>query len=202
MTPAQLSSAHPGWTIFRSRGAAGDPAAWYATRDQRLSDAELYRGAAATLAADTPEELHALLVAQHDAGPLSPSDQELFAAVELPGTKAAVPMLRRWVRALCSGSSRRAGDLELIASEYATNALWHSASGLPGGRLRAEIQHSADNVRLTVYDGGPIGVSQTWPDEQLDEHGRGLMLVAAYADDYGDRRLPDGRHVAWALLNR
>ncbi|MFC9973754.1 ATP-binding protein [Spirillospora sp. NPDC127200] len=201
MTPAQLSAAHPGWTIFRSRGAAGDPAAWYATRDRRLSDTELYRGAAATLAADTPEQLHALLIAQGAIPPV-PADQELFAAVELPGTEAAVPTLRRWVRALLSGRCRQAGDLELIASEYATNALWHSASGLPGGLLRAEIQHDTERVRLTVYDNGPIGVPRTWPDDQLDEHGRGLMLVAAYADDYGAHRLPDGRHIAWAVLNR
>lgn len=121
--------------------------------------------------------------------------KEVLWGVDLPGTDEAVPVLRRWVRALVD-----VPGLELVASEYGTNALWHSASGLPGGRIRVELALGVSWVRLSVQDDGPKPVREEWNEECLDEHGRGLVLVQAHVDECGEFPTPEGKHVAWALI--
>jgi two-component sensor histidine kinase len=91
-------------------------------------------------------------------------------------------------------------DLELVACEYGTNALWHSASGLPGGRIHVELDVGAGWIRISVQDDGPKPVFDEWDPDCLDEHGRGLMLVQAHVDECGEHVTPEGAHVAWALL--
>ncbi|GAA3943859.1 hypothetical protein GCM10023085_27310 [Actinomadura viridis] len=91
-------------------------------------------------------------------------------------------------------------SLELVASEYGTSALWHSASGLPGGRIRAELAVGGEGVRISVQDDGPDPSGEGWDADRLDEHGRGLVLVEACADRSGEYTTPEGRHVMWALL--
>jgi anti-sigma regulatory factor (Ser/Thr protein kinase) len=112
----------------------------------------------------------------------------------------AVPLLRRWVRGLLAQVPEIAAGIELIASEYATNALWHSASGLPGGRVRAELVLTADSAQISVYDQGALDVRASGGDP--DEHGRGLVLVQGHSDKHGGGVLPDGRHLVWAVINR
>ncbi|MEV5569179.1 ATP-binding protein [Spirillospora sp. NPDC052269] len=200
MTPAQLAAAFPGWSVFRSQGPDGSSAAWYATRHRRLSDRELHRGRAATLVADTGDALAELL--GDDAGvPSVLPDELLFSCVEIPGQESGVPCVRRWARNLLADphTQNLAGDAELIVSEYVTNAIWHSASGLAGGRVRVELLLTAAVLRVTVYDDGP---TDTVAPDDADEHGRGLLLVAACSDDHGHRHLPDGQHLSWASVNR
>jgi anti-sigma regulatory factor (Ser/Thr protein kinase) len=128
---------------------------------------------------------------------------ELFGAVELPCTDLAVPLLRRWVRGLLAQAPEVVHGIELIASEYATNALWHSASGSPGGRIRAELLLAADSARISLYDQGALNERpSSGASDDPDEHGRGLVLVHGHADQHGGSVLPDGRHLAWAVLNR
>ena len=71
-------------------------------------------------------------------------------------------------------------ELLLLASELATNAIVHSRSGHPGRTftVRATL-YPGDYAWVEVVDlGGP------WvPDEQDEEHGRGLGIVAAVAGD-------------------
>ncbi|MEV3927458.1 ATP-binding protein [Actinomadura coerulea] len=119
--------------------------------------------------------------------------------IDAPGVTDAVPLLRRWVRLLLSAEPRMAEAFELIVSEYGTNALWHSASGAPGGRIRVELLVRSHQTLLTVLDDGP---ATTRMDEEVDpaEHGRGLLLADAYADETGQDDRADG-HAAWALIN-
>jgi serine/threonine-protein kinase RsbW len=71
-------------------------------------------------------------------------------------------------------------DVILLASELATNAILHSRSGHPGRTF---------TVRVTLYPGDytwveVIDQGGAWTgDEQDDEHGRGLAIVAAVAGD-------------------
>lgn len=120
--------------------------------------------------------------------------------VDVPGVTDAVPLLRRWVRLLLADDGKLTEAFELIVSEYGTNALWHSASGGPGGRIGAELCISRRQTRLTVLDDGPVPART---DEEVDpaEHGRGLILADAYADETGQYDCADG-HAAWALINR
>ncbi|WP_165950199.1 ATP-binding protein [Actinomadura sp. GC306] len=119
--------------------------------------------------------------------------------IDTPGVADAVPLLRRWVRLLLSAEPRLAEAFELIVSEYGTNAVWHSASGAPGGRIRVELLIGNRQTLLTVLDDGPVPVRT---DEEVDpaEHGRGLILADAHADETGQDDRADG-HAAWALIN-
>ncbi|MBA9001572.1 ATP-binding protein [Thermomonospora cellulosilytica] len=121
--------------------------------------------------------------------------------VDLPGTAEAVSLLRGWVRLVLTDVPQHVDAFELIASEYGTNALWHTASGGPGGRIRVELGVTADRIRLAVHDDGAPTASSKWAPECPDDHGRGLMLVAALADEHGRHATPTG-HVAWAAINR
>ncbi|MEW2353246.1 ATP-binding protein [Spirillospora sp. NPDC029432] len=121
--------------------------------------------------------------------------------MDVPGTEEAIPFLRRWVRLLLGDEPELAEAFELIASEYGTNALWHSASGAPGGRIRIEFCVDARRARLTVLDEGPVSEGGRAVPEDVDEHGRGLVLAGAYADQvgYGDSA---GGRAAWASIDR
>ncbi|QKW39952.1 ATP-binding protein [Actinomadura sp. NAK00032] len=126
-------------------------------------------------------------------------DDQLW-LVDVPGVTNAVSLLRRWIRLLLTDDTALTEAFELILSEYATNALWHSASGAPGGRIRAELCVSGRQTCLTVLDDGP---APSRIDQETDpvEHGRGLILAEAYADETGHYDSVDG-HAAWALINR
>ena len=63
-----------------------------------------------------------------------------------PGTPASVSEARAWVAGILAGFPA-AADAELMASELATNAVLHSASGLPGGLC---LNHGAGGPDLTI----------------------------------------------------
>jgi anti-sigma regulatory factor (Ser/Thr protein kinase) len=91
--------------------------------------------------------------------------------------------------------------LALIVSEYGTNALWHSRSGAPGGRIKVDLALTANQIRLTVLDDGRSALPTDWAPDCLGDHGRGLALVSAYANDHGYDDTPEG-HPAWAVVYR
>ncbi|MFE9428666.1 ATP-binding protein [Kitasatospora sp. NPDC006697] len=77
--------------------------------------------------------------------------------------------------------------LGLLVSEIATNALVHGVGGEdPQQRLtvEAEIAGRGGQLRVAVSDPG-CGVPEPGPAEEESEHGRGLLLVAAYAAAHG-----------------
>ncbi|GAA2442586.1 hypothetical protein GCM10010191_68640 [Actinomadura vinacea] len=121
--------------------------------------------------------------------------------VDVPGMNEAIPLVRHWVRLLLVDEPELAEAFELIVSEYGTNALWHSASGRPGGRIEVELCVGADQVQLVVRDDGPSALGSDRIPDDFDEHGRGLVLADAYADAVGHWDAPGG-HAAWALINR
>ncbi|MET9494850.1 ATP-binding protein, partial [Streptomyces sp. NPDC006552] len=77
----------------------------------------------------------------------------------------------------------RLDDVLLCVSELATNALLH---GVPPGRgFRLHIAMCAHRVvRIEVHDSGGGTVAAQVPRPEA-EHGRGLQLVAALADQWG-----------------
>jgi anti-sigma regulatory factor (Ser/Thr protein kinase) len=121
--------------------------------------------------------------------------------VDVPGVDEAISLVRRWVRLLLADDPELAEAFELIVSEYSTNALWHSASGRPGGRIEIELCVGPERVHLKVKDDGAAALNPDPSPDDVDEHGRGLVLASAYADAIGHRDTPAGL-VAWALINR
>lgn len=142
-------------------------------------------------------------------------------SITLPGFSCMVPVARSAVRALLLDSPR-ADDVELIASEFATNAIRHSHSR--GARFELTLDLAPDRVRIEVEDGGPFGYPgppkpdagrppyplhpwTTMHQEDLDrdraaeveDYGHGLAIIAFSSDKWGHSRYPD-RAVWWAEL--
>ncbi|MFF7752721.1 ATP-binding protein [Streptomyces sp. NPDC007971] len=85
----------------------------------------------------------------------------------------------------------RRGDVSLCVSELATNALVHGAP--PGRGFLLRLRYDGRLVRAEVHDSGP-GVPRV--AEDADEGGRGLLLVAALADEWGVAERRPGK-VVW-----
>jgi serine/threonine-protein kinase RsbW len=74
-----------------------------------------------------------------------------------------------------------AADAALMTSELVTNAIQHSASGLPCGHVTVRVQVSDGVVRVDVTDQGEM--PPCWPP--VHGLGQGLAIVAALADATG-----------------
>ena len=121
-------------------------------------------------------------------------------SVTYPGLPVAIPSVRRLVRDMLAASPR-VDDIELIASELITNALKHTAAGSPGGVFTLTIHRGSNWASIEVTDAGD-GFWQHNPDSHKvsNEHGRGLMIVTALADQFGHDADEYGQTV-WAEVS-
>ncbi|WP_231640767.1 ATP-binding protein [Nocardiopsis sp. NRRL B-16309] len=62
---------------------------------------------------------------------------------------------RRWAAGATRSVPSLSRPVALVTSELVTNALVHSASGLPGGTVRVELEHKPLHLVLSVTDNGP-----------------------------------------------
>jgi ActR/RegA family two-component response regulator len=90
------------------------------------------------------------------------------------------------------GCSDALDGLHLVVTELVTNAVLHARSACD---LR--LEHRAGTIRVEVVDGGG-----GTPDIQLadgdSEHGRGLLIVAAYSQAWGVYSTGQGHKGVWA----
>ncbi len=118
-----------------------------------------------------------------------------------PGTPESVPAVRRFVRAIL-GHSPRVDDLELIAAELATNAIRHTPSGQDGGTFTITIMQGPGRAWLEVTDLGTVPWRPAHPNgDGIAEHGRGLEIVAALADEVGYGVTAGYNTISWAGLS-
>lgn len=115
----------------------------------------------------------------------------------IPGQPETLALARAWVLGLLPTGCPRADDVALVVSELATNAVIHSASGMPGGVVDVLVDIELDAVAVAVVDQGPALVPAMRPD---GESGRGLQIVTALADAYEVTTTPAGRTV-WCRLD-
>jgi anti-sigma regulatory factor (Ser/Thr protein kinase) len=95
------------------------------------------------------------------------------------GCPESVSAARLWVAGFFPDPAT-AADAALMTSELVTNAIQHSASGLPGGQVTVSVQAGDGVVRVDVTDQGAM---PAWrPAHGL---GQGLAIVAALADATG-----------------
>jgi serine/threonine-protein kinase RsbW len=118
-------------------------------------------------------------------------------ATSYPGRTDQICHVRRDLEKLLEDCP--VGDgVVLCASELATNAVQHSCSSRPGGTFTLHVEVSrGDHVRIAVDDGGG-----PWTEAGVSlDRGRGLVIVAGLAADWGTAARPDraGRTV-WALF--
>lgn len=97
-----------------------------------------------------------------------------------PGTPEQAGKARRFLAAILDGRPA-ADDAALCLSELVSNAYLHSRSGEPGGQFTVRAELSTKGLRVEVRDGGGPWV---WPAEP-GEHGRGLLIIASLARDWG-----------------
>jgi anti-sigma regulatory factor (Ser/Thr protein kinase) len=98
-----------------------------------------------------------------------------------------------------------AEDVILLTSELAANAVIHSRSGQFGGifTVRAEIHDTY--AWIEVEDQGGDWAAADHQDDDPDEHGRGLAIVAAVAGDGNWGTEPGDAvqsRVVWARIER
>jgi anti-sigma regulatory factor (Ser/Thr protein kinase) len=123
-----------------------------------------------------------------------------------PGEPARVAEARAFVAAALAGCTARETLLTCV-SEFAANAIAHTASGTAGGVFEVEVSRPADGrAMVAVTDAGGPGVpSACDPHEpslrdadELAEGGRGLALVAALASRWGHYPVDGGGRTVWA----
>jgi serine/threonine-protein kinase RsbW len=117
-----------------------------------------------------------------------------------PGLPDQVAEARHFVAVLL-GEWGSVDDAALIVGELAANAVRHTLSGALGGWFLVVVCFNGDVVRVEVVDQGGDRVPRVCDSAGQEEGGRGLMLVAAFAKEWGVRSLPDGCTV-WADLAR
>jgi anti-sigma regulatory factor (Ser/Thr protein kinase) len=93
-----------------------------------------------------------------------------------PATPGQVGEARRFLASQLDGSPLTA-DALVCLSELATNAVLHSRSARPGGQFTVRISSAPGSMRVQVIDGGGLWA----PGPDGDDHGHGLMIVAALA---------------------
>ena len=116
------------------------------------------------------------------------------------GTPDQIRAVRGYVRTGFAGHAA-AQDAELVASELATNAVSHSASGLPGGIFLVHLARlTPADVAIIVTDQGGTGHPRQ-PDTDLDsESGRGLAVVHALSSLLASSR-DDHYHSVLAVIS-
>jgi len=113
-----------------------------------------------------------------------------------PADPAQVRHARAALAAMLHGCPR-ADYAILIASEYATNSVLHSASRDGGDFiLRAEVH--LDHIRIEVEDAG--GPWHARPREDGCPHGFDVVEAIAGPQDWGINGNTSGR-IAWAMLS-
>ncbi|MFI7135854.1 ATP-binding protein [Nonomuraea sp. NPDC050153] len=115
------------------------------------------------------------------------------------GSAPSVTEARRFVAALLRGWPG-VSDAELIVSELATNAIRHSASGRFGGRFLVSVHAHPDRLWIGVLDEGGPSSPRVFRPCLEGEGGRGLLVVASLALDWGVWGDEHGRTV-WAVLD-
>ena len=93
---------------------------------------------------------------------------------------------RAFVRDRTRGSSR-ADDVELAASELATNAILHAKT-----QFELAVHIAPQKIRLEVTDSSPL-----MPLASESDRRHGLHIVASLAERWGVNEL-DGGKVVWA----
>ncbi|MFK4101955.1 ATP-binding protein [Streptomyces sp. NPDC019531] len=104
----------------------------------------------------------------------------------------------------CWSLGHRSDDATLVITELAANAVAHAVPPAAGGAAEVWLGLALDPVHLmvTVSDPGDAPPAYTPPDvSALREHGRGLYIVDALAEEWGWTSRPPAGKTVWAKLS-
>lgn len=116
-------------------------------------------------------------------------------SAELAGTPESARAARDLVRRALGDRHPSADAAQVLVSELVSNAITHTRSGQPGGKLTVAVEASTDSqdVLIRVNDAGAIGEPTLRRARRDSERGRGLRIVAALASDWGTEATGSGR---------
>ena len=130
-----------------------------------------------------------------------PDDRVLIWRRSFPGLAEHVRQAREFAGFLLADLPR-VDDVVLVVSEFAANALRHTASSRPGGRYVLEVRRWRYGASVALTDQGSHKVPRVPEPDDMSECGRGLQTVRALATEWhwtGDSR---GRTFTAAFLVR
>ncbi|WP_019633484.1 ATP-binding protein [Actinomadura atramentaria] len=140
-------------------------------------------------------------------GRADPAAGVVLGTLSLPGEGRSASRARAFLRGLLPPDDPVLDDLLTVGSETVGNAVAHTASGRPGGRVEVRLAAVAGGYRLEVADDGAAGgrphVRPGSDDDLLEdlvfgaESGRGMRIVAALASAWGYWARGE-RTVVWA----
>lgn len=122
-----------------------------------------------------------------------PSDAYCWRRV-FPGLPYAAAAARRFVTSLLDGHPLL-DDVLVAVDELVVNALRHTRSSRPGGRVTVEVRRWPDGTAIVVGDDGGLSDPVSRDAAEHAETGRGLRMIAALADGWGWYGNADGRRV-------
>jgi anti-sigma regulatory factor (Ser/Thr protein kinase) len=121
----------------------------------------------------------------------------VLGTITLPGVHNSVGHARTFLRDLLPPAHPTLDDLVTVASEAVTNAITHTASGNPGGRVSITLAASHRILILEVADDGAGGSRPYLREEDGTESGRGMRIIDALARRWGLRE-DASRTLIWA----
>lgn len=120
------------------------------------------------------------------------------AVMVLAGVPESVREARAMVRRRL-GAGEAAEAAALCVSELVTNAICYTRSGLPGGTFAVSVQPGPGGIMIRVRDAGARTLPVLASPEPGAEHGRGLAIVAAVAEEWGTEPAAAGR-ATWCRI--
>lgn len=122
-----------------------------------------------------------------------PSDR---AVLNLPRRLASVRLARKFVRRKLRDWDATAveEDACLVVSELAANAITHANS-----TCRTTLSVTSSTLRIEVQDCG-TGAPEVQPPSTSEDHGRGLLIVAALSAAWGQKSVRGEGKIVWAEL--
>ncbi|GAA2639304.1 hypothetical protein GCM10010411_94370 [Actinomadura fulvescens] len=85
----------------------------------------------------------------------------------------------------------------MVVAELAANSLRHTPSGRQGGEIKISVSCRTGWARVAVSDSGRGSWSRPGRPDDLQNYGRGLLIVEEYADKVG-HDVHDGGQTMWA----
>jgi anti-sigma regulatory factor (Ser/Thr protein kinase) len=121
---------------------------------------------------------------------------EFMTSAEFPASPGSAAAARRFVEGTLQRQGWSPSDVDtvlLLTSEVVTNAVVHART-----KVLLQVRLSPDTIRVEVDDHG-TGEAVLAVADVDDVRGRGLRIVDALADRWGDDRAC-GRHCVWFEL--
>jgi len=112
-----------------------------------------------------------------------PDDRVLIWRRSFPGLAEHVRRAREFTGFLLADLPD-VDDVVLVVSEFAANALRHTASARPGGRYLLEIRRWRAGASVSLTDQGSHKVPTVPEPDDMAECGRGLQTVRALAAEW------------------